>query len=50
LFSLNIKGDGIDGFVMEKSEVESLKEGSKWLAAMRLLSPKPFNVHVSRRQ
>jgi hypothetical protein len=41
--SLNIEGD-IDGFVLGKSEVEYLKEGTKWLAAMRLLDPKPFNV------
>jgi hypothetical protein len=32
----------IDGFVVEQSQVESLKEGTKGLAVMRLLTPKPF--------
>ncbi|KAM0877110.1 hypothetical protein ACQ4PT_035719 [Festuca glaucescens] len=44
LHSLNLKGEDIDGFVVAKSEVESLKEGTKWLAVVRLLTSKPFSA------
>ncbi|KAM0890519.1 hypothetical protein ACQ4PT_027005 [Festuca glaucescens] len=44
LESLNLKGEDIEGFFVPKSEVESLKEGTKWMAVMKLLSPKPFSA------
>jgi hypothetical protein len=44
LRSLNLKGEDIDGFVVARSEVETLKEGTKWLAVARLLTSKPFSV------
>jgi hypothetical protein len=43
LHSLNLKGEDIDGLVVAKSEVESLKEEVKWMAVMRLLTSKPFS-------
>ncbi|KAM0873893.1 hypothetical protein ACQ4PT_037777 [Festuca glaucescens] len=44
LLSLNIKGGDIGGIFVAKADVESLKEGSKWMAVMRLLSSKPFSA------
>ena len=44
LRSLNLKGADIDGLFVAKNEVEALKEGSKWMAVMRLLSPRPFSA------
>jgi hypothetical protein len=46
LRSLNLKGEDIDGFVVARSEVETLKEGTKWLAVARLLTSKPFSVSL----
>jgi hypothetical protein len=39
LRSLNLKGEDINGLFLAKSEVEALKEGSKWMAMMKLLTP-----------
>ncbi|KAK1698726.1 hypothetical protein QYE76_015423 [Lolium multiflorum] len=44
LLSLNIKEEDIGGIFVAKADVESLKEGSKWMAVMRLLSTKPFSA------
>jgi hypothetical protein len=44
LRSLNLKGEDIDGLFLAKSEVEALKEGSRWMAVMKLLTPGPFSV------
>ncbi|KAK1650403.1 hypothetical protein QYE76_068208 [Lolium multiflorum] len=44
LLSLNIKEEDIGGVFVAKADVESLKEGSKWMAVMRLLSSKPFSA------
>jgi hypothetical protein len=44
LKSLNLKGEDIEGFFVAKDEVQSLKEGTKWMAVVRLLSSKPFSV------
>jgi hypothetical protein len=45
LSSLNLKGGGdIGGVLVPKEEVESLKEETKWMAVMKLLSPKPFSA------
>jgi hypothetical protein len=42
LRSLNLKGEDIAGISVAKNEVESLKQDTKWMAVMCLLSPKPF--------
>nr|XP_051202175.1 uncharacterized protein LOC127315756 [Lolium perenne] len=44
LLSLDLKGEDIEGFFVAKSEVESLKEETKWMAVMRLLTPKTFSA------
>jgi hypothetical protein len=44
LRSLNLKGEDIGGVFVAKAEVESLKEDSKWLAVMKLMSSKPFSA------
>jgi hypothetical protein len=44
LRSLNIKGEDIGGIFVPKKEVETLREEKKWMAVMRLLSPKPFSA------
>ncbi|KAK1643131.1 hypothetical protein QYE76_060936 [Lolium multiflorum] len=44
LRSLNLKGEDIAGITVAKAEVESLRADTKWMAVMRLLSPKPFSV------
>jgi hypothetical protein len=44
LRSLNLKGEDNGGIFVAKSETESLKEGSKWMAVMKGLSGKPFSA------
>jgi hypothetical protein len=44
LRSLNLKGEDIGGVFVAKAEVESLKEDSKWLAVMKLMSSKPVSA------
>jgi hypothetical protein len=44
LSSLNIKGEEIGGVSVSKEEVDLLKGETKWMAVMRLLSPKPFSA------
>ncbi|KAM0833650.1 hypothetical protein ACQ4PT_064130 [Festuca glaucescens] len=44
LRSLNLKGEDIDGVFVAKSEVDSLKEGTRWMAVMRVLTSKPFSA------
>jgi hypothetical protein len=44
LRSLNIRGEDIGGVFVPKEEVETLREEKKWMAVMRLLSPKPFSA------
>ncbi|KAK1662775.1 hypothetical protein QYE76_050934 [Lolium multiflorum] len=44
LQSLNLKGEDIGGVFVAKSEVEALKEGSRWMAVMRLLTPRPYST------
>ena len=42
--SLNLQGKDIEGLVVQKDEVEALKERTKWLAVMRLLTTKVFSA------
>jgi hypothetical protein len=42
LRSLNIKGEEIGGVFVPKKEVEALKDGTKWMAVMTVLTPRPF--------
>jgi hypothetical protein len=44
LSSLNLKEKDIGGVFVPKEEVEALKEGTKWMAVMRLLTSKPFRA------
>ncbi|KAK1683603.1 hypothetical protein QYE76_044451 [Lolium multiflorum] len=44
LKSLEIKGEEIEGLFVAKSEVEALKEETKWMAVMRVLTSKPFSA------
>ncbi|XP_071677284.1 uncharacterized protein [Lolium perenne] len=44
LQSLNLKGEDIGGVFVAKSEVEALKEGAKWMAVMRLLTPRTYST------
>jgi hypothetical protein len=44
LRSLNIKGDEIKGLFVAKDEVETLREGAKWMAVIRLLSSRPYSA------
>jgi hypothetical protein len=44
LQSLNLKGEDIAGIFVAKSEVDALKESTKWMAVMKLLSPRPFSA------
>jgi hypothetical protein len=44
LRSLNIKGEDIGGVVVQKEAMESLKEGTKWMAVMRVLTSRPFSA------
>jgi hypothetical protein len=44
LSSLKIKGEDIGGVSVSKEEVDLLKGETKWMAVMRLLSPKPFSA------
>jgi hypothetical protein len=44
LKSMNLKGEDIGGVFVPKSEVEALKEETKWMAVMRLLTTKPFSA------
>jgi hypothetical protein len=44
LWSLNLKGEDIDGLFVAKDEVESLKEEAKWMAVIKLMTTKPFSV------
>jgi hypothetical protein len=40
----DLKGEDIDGMFVAKNEVELLKEGSKWMAVMRILTTQPFSA------
>ncbi|KAK1619778.1 hypothetical protein QYE76_025295 [Lolium multiflorum] len=44
LRSLKLSGADIGGISVAKEEVEALKEGTKWMAVMRLLSSKTFSA------
>jgi hypothetical protein len=44
LRSLDLKGEDIGGVFVAKKDVDSLKEGTKWMAVMRLHSRKPFST------
>ncbi|KAK1618262.1 hypothetical protein QYE76_023779 [Lolium multiflorum] len=44
LRSLKLFGVDIGGISVAKEEVEALKEGTKWMAVMRLLSSKNFSA------
>jgi hypothetical protein len=44
LKSLNLRGEDIGGVFVPKEEVESLKEDTKWMAVMRVLTPRPFSA------
>jgi hypothetical protein len=44
LRSLKLSGADIGGISVAKEEVEALKEGTKWMAVMRLLSSKAFSA------
>jgi hypothetical protein len=44
LKSLNLKEEDIEGVFVKKSEVDSLKEGTRWMAVMRLHTSKPFSA------
>jgi hypothetical protein len=44
LRSLNIKGEEIGGIFVPKEEVESLKDGTKWMAVMTVLTARPFTA------
>jgi hypothetical protein len=44
LKSLNLKGEDIGGVFVPKEEVDSLKEGTKWKAVMRVLTTRPFSA------
>jgi hypothetical protein len=44
LQNLKLYGEDIEGVLVPKSEVEALKEGTKWMAVMRLFSSKPFSA------
>jgi hypothetical protein len=44
LKSLNLKEEDIEGVFVKKSEVDSLKEGTRWMAVMRLHVSKPFSA------
>jgi hypothetical protein len=40
----DLKGEDIDGMFKPKNEVESLKESSKWMVVMRILTTQPFSA------
>ena len=42
--SLNLKREDIGGVFVAKNDVESLKEDTKWMAVMRLLTSRPFSA------
>jgi hypothetical protein len=44
LRSLNLRGEDIEGLVVAKDVVESLKEEAKWMTVIRLLTTKPFSA------
>jgi hypothetical protein len=44
LRSLQITGDDLEGLFVPKEEVKSLREDSKWMAVVKLLSSKPFSA------
>jgi hypothetical protein len=46
---LNLKEEGIGGVYVPKDELESLKETTKWMAVMRLLTSKPFSAESMRK-
>ena len=43
LRSLNLKGEDLGGVFVAKDEVETLKEDTKWMAVMWLLTSRPFS-------
>ena len=44
LQSLKIKGEDLGGVFVPKAEVEALKEGSKWMAVLKVLTSKTFST------
>ncbi|KAK1611919.1 hypothetical protein QYE76_035592 [Lolium multiflorum] len=44
LQSLKIKGDDLGGIFVPKAEVEALKEDSKWMAVLKVLTTKTFSA------
>jgi hypothetical protein len=44
LNSLIPKGGDIGGIFIPREEVDSLKEGTKWMVVMRVLTTRPFSV------
>jgi hypothetical protein len=44
LQSLKIKGDDLGGVFVPKADVEALKEDSKWMAVLRVLTTKTFSA------
>jgi hypothetical protein len=40
--TLNLKGEEIGGLFVAKEQVEELRESTKWMAVMKVLSSKPF--------
>ena len=49
LKSLNLREEDIEGLAVAKEEVETLKEGTKWMAVMRLLSSKMFSATLLKK-
>jgi hypothetical protein len=43
LKSLNLKEEDIGGFFVAKEQIDELKEETKWMAVMRLLTTKSFS-------
>jgi hypothetical protein len=41
---LNLRGEDIGGVFVPKEETETLKEDTKWMAVLRVLTPKPFSA------
>jgi Mg2+/Co2+ transporter CorB len=50
LRSLNLKGDEIGGLFVARNEVEALKESTKWMAVMRVLTSKAFSATSLKRR
>jgi hypothetical protein len=49
LNSPNLNGKILGFFFVPKQEVRSLKEATKWMAVMRILTPRPFSAILMKK-